>query len=394
MIISKKSVTRGLLALSAAALLATACDSGGATTTTGTAPGGGAIDSAKALGDAKKATEAAFEGTERPVDTTSRAGVKGKKLAIVVSGMAATSSKVPAQGAEEAAKALGWDVTIYDATLNPARYPELVRQAVAAGADGIVLVAIDCEDAKQPLEEAKEKGIAVTSVYAFDCDDELAGSRSNALFTQSTNFGPKATTIQAFTQSYGADQANYVIANSNNQAKIIEITAPEFTVLNHTAAGFERTIQQSGGSEIVATVPVTQADLIGSQVTPKVQAELLKHPEATWIKSPFSYVTTLGVAPALGSSAGKVKVMGGEGFAEETDLIHDGKVTAVNVISSTWNGWAAVDVLNSVWRKEKSADSGIGWTMVDADHDLPAEGKAYQTPVDFRSAYRKAWGIG
>jgi ribose transport system substrate-binding protein len=389
---SKKSATRALLAVSALAMLAVGCDAGSGTTTTGTAPGGGQIDSAKALADAKTATEAALKGTNRPVADTPRAAVKDKKLGVVVSSMAVSSSKVPAQGVEEAAKAAGWDVTIYDAALNPANYPGLVRQAVAADVDGIVLVAIDCKDVKQPLEEAKTAGVAVTSVYAFDCNDPRAGSVSEPLFTANTNFGPKATDVVAFTQSYGADQANYIIADSNNQAKVIVVDAPEFTVLNHTSDGFKQKIEQSGGSEVISTVNVTQADIANQQVRGKIDAELLKHPEATWIKSPFSYITTQGIAPALGAKAGVLKVMGSEGFEDELQLIRDGKVTAVNVISSTWNGWAAVDTLNSVWLKQAPADSGIGWTLVDKDHGLPASGEV-TPPIDFKAAYRKAWGV-
>jgi len=382
------------VALSAAALLAGGCDSG-TTTTPGTAPGGGAIDPAKGLSDAKASTEAALKGTNRPVDSTSRPAATGKKLAVITTSLAVTSSKVPALGVEEAAKAIGWDVTVYDGQLQAGTWPGLVRQAVASDADAIVLVAIDCKDVKEPLEEAKAKGVAVTSVYSFDCDDPRADPKnvSAPLFSAIVNYGPKAADVAAFTKSYGADQANYIIADSNNEAKIIEITAPEFTVLNYTSDGFKERIQQSGGAEIVSTLQGFQADLLNGQLATKIQAEILKHPEATWVKSPFTYVTTMGVAPSLGAQAGKLKVMGGEGFVEELTLIHEGKVTAVNVISSEWNGWAAVDVINSVFRKEKPADSGIGWTMVDKDHGLPPQDQAFQPPVDFRAAYRKAWGV-
>jgi len=307
--------------------------------------------------------------------------------------MAVSSSKVPAVGVEEAAKAAGWEPIIYDGQLQEGTWPGLVRQAVAADVDGIVLVAIDCAKVKQPLEEAKAAGISITSVYAYDCNDPRAGATSEPLFSAITNFGPKATDIVAFTKSYGADQANYIIADSDNEAKIVEIVAPEFTVLNYTHDGFKERIDQSGGAEIISTLEVRQSDILNGQLLPKIQAELLKHPDATWVKSPFTFVTTLGVAPALGPQAGKLKVMGGEGFIEELDLIHEGKVTAVNVISSEWNGWAAVDTLNSVFTNQKPVDAGIGWTIVDKDHGLPPQGTAFNPPIDFRAAYKKAWGV-
>jgi ribose transport system substrate-binding protein len=390
---SKKSVTRGLFAASALALLAAGCDAGTATPM-GVVSGGGAIDPATALAEARQVTEAAFKGTNRPVDPTSRPAVKGKKLAIVVSGMAASSSKIPALAAEEAARALGWDVTIYDGGLNASRYPELVRQATAAGADGIILTAIDCNYVKQPLIEARAKGVAISTIYSFDCNDPRTGDASEPLFSANPNYGPEATDVVGFVEAYGGDQASYIIADSNNQAKIIEVLAPELTIVNHTSDGFRKRIQRSGGSEIVATVEVTVADIATQQVRPKVENELLRHPEANWIKSPFTFATTTGIVPALGSQAGTIKVMGGEGFVEETDLVHEGKVTAANVVSAAWNGWIAVDVLNSVWRNEQPVDSGLGWTLIDKDHGLPGEGRSHEPEIDFRAAYRKAWRVG
>lgn len=378
--------------LSVAALVAAGCASG----SPGPAASGdaGAGDPARVLAEARASTASALQGTDRSVDATARPIVKGKKVAIIVTSMVVDSSKVPALGAEEAAKAAGWSATIYDAQLAPARFPDLVRQAVAAGADGIILTTVDCKNAKQPLAEAKAKGVAITAIYAFDCDDPRAdpANVSEPLFSVNTNFGPEGTDLVKFTKQYGADQANYVIANSDNKAKIIVINSPEFTVLNYTTDGFKERIEQSGGSEVVATLDATAADIANQQLQPKIQAELLKHPEATWVKSPFTFVTTLGIAPALGSRAGQIKVMGGEGFPGELDLMRQGKVTAANVISSTWTGWAAVDSLNSYWHNQKPVDSGIGYTLVDKDHGLPASGPV-EPSVDFRAAYKKAWGV-
>ena len=100
-----RSFRRALVALSAAAILAAGCDSGPTTSTNGTVPGGAAIDPAKALADATTSTEAALKGTNRPVASTPRAAVPGKKLAVITTSMAVSSSKVPAVATEEAGKA-------------------------------------------------------------------------------------------------------------------------------------------------------------------------------------------------------------------------------------------------------------------------------------------------
>jgi ribose transport system substrate-binding protein len=103
----------------------------------------------------------------------------------------------------------------------------------------------------------------------------------------------------------------------------------------------------------------------------------------------------LSIAPAVQQSgrASKLYVMGGEGFQPELDLIrnHAG-VNAVMISPSDWTGWAAIDTMNSLFRNEKPAFSGLGWQLVDPTHNMPASGP-WNSPVDFKAIYKKAWGV-
>jgi ribose transport system substrate-binding protein len=375
-------------------LLLTACSSSPKaappTTNTQTTTAG---SSAAALQAAIAATNAGYKGTSTNVNATSRPAAKNKTIAIISAGQGADSNSVPVLGAQQAATAIGWKSTIYDAMLNPSLYAGLVRQAIAAHVSGIILDAIDCDKVQGPLEQAKKAGIAVTAMYAFDCNDPNAGNEKTGLFNGITNYGAKNSDLDTFTESYGSDQANYVIAKSDNKAKIIVVQDPEFTVLYYTALGFDKTIAASHGSQVIATLDITQEDLVDGNVVKKIQAELLRYPQATWIKSPFTYATTLGIVPALGSNPNHISVMGGEGFHDELDDIRSGKIVATNAISSNWTGWAAVDTLNSIFNHTKPVDSGIGWTLVDATHNLPADPTAdYEPPINYKAEYMKAWG--
>jgi ribose transport system substrate-binding protein len=391
-----RSSTR-LVALVTVALVAVAACSSGkkspAATATTAAAAGKTATIADPLAAAQAAVALAEKGTNRDVDPTPRPAVKGKHIVVISAGQASISSQVPSDAVVAAAKAIGWQVDLYDAKLNPANWANLVRQAIAAHVDGVILDAIDCDQVKQPLEEAKAAHIAVLGIYAFDCNDPHAGDEPTGLFSANINYGPKTeANLDTFTESYGADQANYIIAASHNTAKIIAIQDPEFTVLYWTLKGFSDTIAASGGSKIVDTLNVTSADLLSGKLPAEIQAELLRHPEATWIKSPYTYITTLGISAALaGKPAGSIDVMGGEGFQPELDLIRKGVVTAVNVVSSEWTGWAAVDTMNSVFLNQKPVDSGIGWTLADKGN-IPASGPLNPT-VDFKSEYLKAWGL-
>jgi len=333
-----------------------------------------------------------YAGTSTAVNTTSRPAAKNKSVFIISAGQASISSSIPADAAQAAAQAIGWKATILDGKLEPSTYGGLVDQAIADGANGIILDAVDCNQVKAPLEQAKAKHIAVVPIYAFDCNDPTEAS-GPALFSAvpNTNNLPDKE-LGAFSESYGRGQADYIIANSKNKARVLVLNDPEFTVLKYTAAGFDDQIAHSGGSKVVATLNFLAADL-GAKLQQEIQAELLKYPSINWIKSPYTYATELGVVPALASQPkGKYDVMGGEGFQPELADIAAGTVTGAMAISSQWVGWSAVDAMNSVFTHKPTYQSGIGWELVDATHNLPAN-DVLVAKQNFEAAYEKAWGV-
>lgn len=371
----------------AAGLLLTAC--GSSSTTDAAAP-----VAPVASGATTTSVDVNYAGTLRSPDTAARPAATGKKVVIISSGQASISSSVPVGAAKEAAEAAGWQATVYDAQLNPANAPGLVRQAVASGADGIILQATDCPSAKGALQEAKAKGIQVIGIYSFDCNDPVFNSTDPALFSGQINYGAGAENIGAFTEKYGADQAKAVIAATGGQAKVIFFNAPTVTVLNYTGKGFKDELAKCAGCELVAEVEFAPADL-GPVLQQKVTSALLQHPEANVVKSPFTSATILGIAPAVVQSgrASSLYVMGGEGFAPELDLLRAGKgVNAVNIAPSDWTGWAAVDAMNSLFNGTAPADSGLGWQLVDKGHNLTDSGP-FIPAVDFKAIYKTAWGV-
>jgi ribose transport system substrate-binding protein len=338
---------------------------------------------------------AVYKGTLSSPDTTSRPAVKGKKIVIISSGQSSISSSIPVGAAKEAAQALGWQVTVYDAQLNPANDPSLMSQALASGADGVVLDAIDCSFVKSQLEQAKSKHVFVVPIYAYDCNDPFAGKGGKPLFSAYTNYGPEANkNLGAFAEKYGFAQGQAAIAATGGKAKVVFFNDEEATVLHYTGKGFKDAIKACSGCKIVADVEFKGLDL-GPTLQQRAASVLLQHPEANVVKSPFTAATLLSIAPAVQASgrASKLYVMGGEGFKPELDLLrtHQG-VNAVMISPSDWTGWSAIDTLNSLFRGEKPAYSGLGWQLVDSSHNLPASGE-WVSPVDFKTIYKKAWGV-
>ena len=372
----------------------TACSStSGSTGGSGPAPSG-AQGSGNAQIDAAVAKH--FKGTLGQPSGTARPAAKGKKIVVISNGQASISSSIPSNAAAEAAKAIGWQATIYDGQLNPSLAVGLVRQAVNSGADGIVLDAIDCPLAKSALQEAKARGIKVVPIYAYDCNDPIYGGTDAPLFSGIINYGADAAKdIDQYTRDAGAAQADAVIYATQGHAKVIAFNDPEVTVLRYTAQGFLDEMAKCSGCQVVDKVDFTGAEL-GPALQQKVSTALLQHPEANAVKSPFTAASLLGISPAV-VQAGRtadIYVMGGEGFQPELDLLrNDHGINAVNLTPSDWTGWAAVDTLNSFFIGQQPADSGLGQVLIDKNHNLPASGP-YVPPIDFKAAYKKAWQVG
>jgi len=377
--------------LALSALVLTACGGSSKTPAAGSTGGGGAAPVTSTGGSS--APIASSAPLHDPA-ATPRPGAKGKKIVVISSGQASISSSVPVAGAVEAAKALGWSTTVYDEQLNPASAPGLVRQAIASGADGIVLDATDCPTVKGAMQEAKAKGIKIVGIYSFDCNDPIFGGGGEALFTGQINYGAGAADIDKFTQQYGADQAKAVIAATNGKANVVFLNDQEFTVLRYTGKGFLDEMAKCSGCKVVDKVDFTGAEL-GPNLQQKVTSALLQHPEANAIKSPYTAATLLGIGPAVVSSGRVAKIysMGGEGFAPELDLLRANQgVSAVEITPSEWTAYAAVDTLNSLFTGKPAADSGLGWQFVDKNNGLPQSGP-YVPKVDFKADYKKAWGV-
>jgi ribose transport system substrate-binding protein len=340
---------------------------------------------------------AGYKGTEHAPPASAPKPQRGKNVWIISPGQAGESSSIAVNAAKEAGEAVGWKMTIFDGQADPSRYPAGIRQAVAARADGIIIDAIDCAWIKQPLVEARAAKVKIASFNALDCDDPAV--KGEALFDGMVFFraeyaGIAVTDYPTLLKMSGAAKADWIIAKTDGLAKVIQFKEDEFLVLKYIREGFEQELATCTTCQIAKTVDFTLADF-GPGLQQKSQGALLQHPEANAVHVPYD-TAMLNVAPAIVESGrvAALHVMGGEGFPSNIQLIRDNKgQDAAAAYSVPWMGYAAVDTLNSVFNGQKPQDSGIGLKLIDHDHNLPPPGKGYETDIDFRAAYLKAWGI-
>ncbi|CNF04393.1 ABC-type sugar transport system%2C periplasmic component [Mycobacterium tuberculosis] len=338
-----------------------------------------------------RSLEELYKGTEAPPPSEGPAAVKGKSIVWISCGQVAEGCAAPAAAAAEAAKDLGWKFKLLDAKLGAGgAFGAAIRQAIVLKPDAIVTVAINCDAAQQPLQEAKQAGIPVLGVLNNDCDAK-GGPKLQPIPMMLNDTSP---TTKDFWTNYGAQKAAYIIHKTNAEAKIINMwLSDSLTEIND---GFTSTLKKCQGCQVVADLPMLAPEQApGGPLPQRFTTALARHPDANaFAITADSPLVGSGLASKMNSmpTAKKLISVAGEGSGYGMDLLRKpaGVPTAENGYDNEWLGYAAMDSLNRFFAKTPAVPEGIGSRIVDREHHMTAKGP-YSSPIDFKPAFRKVW---
>ena len=391
---------RGVIVVAAASMVLAAC--GGSSSSSADSAADASASAAPSTAasadssDPQARLAELYNGTYTSAPTGGPKPIAGKKVWIISYLQAYSSSASTAQAASDAAEAMGWEATIFDAKGDPSQAVAGIQQAVAAKADAVLSIYFDCESVKAGLLTAKEAGVVTISDEAPDCKDK-------PLFDYVVSYNPGTYSFndgsfETYVMGWQAVTADYIIAKSNGAAKTILVTQSDAPSAVLQAEGFRTQFSTCPGCSIVAEVPTVGTDL-GAKVQQKVQQALLQHPEADSIAVPADAYLTGGVIGALKEAGfyGKIIIGGGEGSESVLPLVKDYPgFWGVSNLPTAWEGWQAMDAANRIMQGQKADPlSGIGFQITDKEHNMPADLKPTVTrdgaPIDFPAQYKAAW---
>ena len=208
--------------LMAIILVVVGCSSSGGSKTSSSTSTSGATSASNSsqppgwLVAAQAANERNIAGTYSNPPGNAPTPPKGKSVWIIPCSVSAEGCEAPATAAAQAAGLLGWKATIVDGKYDPVTESSGIEQAIAAKANAIVTIAVDCPNVKNALISAKAAHIVTVSYLGADCNDPQIGGQAE--YTGSVNLG---ASFGQFYEDYGKNQADYIIANSDGKAKII-----------------------------------------------------------------------------------------------------------------------------------------------------------------------------
>jgi ribose transport system substrate-binding protein len=310
--------------------------------------------------------------------TSSPPPAAGKTIGIVPCGLAVPGCALLAEGAEEAAKALGWNSITVDGRSDPQATVQAIHSLIARHVDAIDLAVIQPESVSEQIEEATDAGIEVVTTFTPDV----------------TEFGGTATVRQEDERA-GEYQAAYVIANGCGG--IVSFTSEELVQVGERATGFNKYMEENGGSKCDViehkSIPLSQ---VGPPEEPIVSSVLQANAgKVEWFVGSFDALLRPMLTAAEGQGDTEIKGVGSDGDIESLELIRkeQGQV-ATTGSPLKWAGWAVMDQLNRAFSGAPLAKSeGVEPKLLDKEN-LPPEGHSYEGDLDYQAKYEQLWSQG
>lgn len=278
----------------------------------------------------------AFAADEYRGPTEPAKAPPGIKLAIVSCAASLKGCQIPAEAAAEAAKAIGWQTTVFDGKANPKTQSSAMLDALAWGANVIIASSIDYRSIQLALGQAKKAGVPVVSVGQ-------GGDTPNALPVLEPGQLAWAFAIDPDNLALGRAIGEWIVEDSGGKANVVAFNDKEFDSVDTQHKGIMEVFAKCGGC--TADAQSFSANQIATNLGQQVVGYLRANPAVTYVYMPYDPAAFAVAAALRQAGLGKrVKLASLLGDEENLDLIRRGDVQVADVaFDTTYEGYAAVD---------------------------------------------------
>ncbi len=355
----------------------------------GTSSGGGPVP-ARPTTSGCPTTLARAKATVARAEKTSRArngptggprAVSGKKIIYVAQTMNNPGVAGAADGVEEAAKAIGWDVRVIDGQGTPAGIQAAFSQAIALKPSGIVIGGFDPHLTSQQVAKANAEHLPLVGWHAVDSPGP---SKDPELFSNVTTRVGDVARISA----------DWIIAHSHGKAGVVVFTDASIPFARNKSELIKKELATCPGVRILAEENIPISDT--SSRTPQEVSSLLSRFGDTWTHSvAINDVYFADAAPALRAARKKgggppYNIGAGDGDPSAFQRINSRQFQAATVPEPfAQQGWQILDEFN---RAFSAAPASRYVAPVHIATAANSRGATTWDPPGYRAVYRKIWG--
>jgi len=370
------------------AILAAACGGGNTTTTTTTtsAPATATDPAYLQMAKAYIAT-VTMPGTPWTGPTTGPAAQPRKLIVYVSSDQRNGGPQGAGDGAQEAAKAIGWDFRILDGQGSVQGRTTALNQAIALKPHGIILGNVDTQEQSPVIRRAAMLGIKMVGWHIGPAPGPV-------------NDPPVFTNVTTDPREVAKAAALYAVVDSNGTANVIHFKDSITTISTAKTNASEEVIKGCAGCKVLETEDTPMGDLANRM--PSLTTSLLTKYGKQWTYAiavndlyfDFSApsLQAAGVDPAAGYPR---QISSGDGSVTAFQRIRQKRYQIGTVAEPLrLQGWMTIDELNRAFAGQPPSGFVPPPHLFNASN-LDRDGgpnNVYEPENGYKDIYRKIWG--
>lgn len=358
---------------------------GSATATTGTASAAGTasaggnacVDEATKLVDEGRA-DVALKAPGGPLD----AGKLNGKTVWLINAVDTPLLLEVVKGFEAAGQAAGVKTQIVSAKGSAQRMNQGVASAVAQGADGIVLLAVDPRLVDGPLKKAYSADIPVVDSLVAGPDAPLDGLFAHVDFDAVKS---------------GGLVGDWILADSGCDAEVATFASTILTIHKGLVEGSTKEIERLCPDDCNAELVEFDSTKMATDLGTSTQSVLRRNPDINYL-FPVLDAGVQFVEPAVQQTgkAEDVKIVSHDGVSTNLDNLRKGGEQVLDVAfpPTPWMGWALMDQVARGILGEEPGDWEIPVRLIDSTNVGESDADLFPEYANFQDAFVKAWGTG
>jgi ribose transport system substrate-binding protein len=306
----------------------------------------------------------------------------GKHIVLVPTLAAAEGLQIFDEGAKQAAKAIGWNLTIVDGKGTPQGYGAAVEQAITEHADGVILGAVTPSLIANQMKQLKAAGIPVVAYSNTEQPKE-------ALWIANIGYEPKKE---------GKYLAAFVAKESGGKAKILLVNDPEYGIVQARLEAFKPALTELCPECKVVTQAEMQVTELETKLGPKIGGLLQANPGVDHIYAPYdASVPVMITALKQAGLEKQVKVVSYGGFKQNTEYLRKKEIQTATIANATqWQAWEAFDTLNRHFDKLNIPSNGVNTDPIKLltwENPPPAGSYFEGEEANYQQHYKELWGV-
>ena len=289
-----------------------------------------------------------------------------------------------AQGVREAAKAIGWNIKVFDAGGTAAGRSKMMADALAARPDGVILGGDDARENSAALAQFASRGVPIVGWHVGSVPGPIAGTAVAMNVTTDPMAVARVTAMSALAQSKG-------------QAGVVVFTDSRFGIAMAKANAMADIIRACNGCTLLEVRDLALSE--SGYKMPTLTGELLAKYGKRWTHALaindiyFDYATPVLTKAGLPSN-GLSLLSAGDG-SMPAFLRIQARTFQTGTVAEPVNlhGWQVVDELNRLFAHQPVSGFVAPVHLVTSDNIAFDGGKRllYDPDNGYRDIYRRIW---